>query len=285
MKIIYDCVPMQVEGKKELAKQLTDEGLNPKTLILYQSENDKGVMTYIKQKEKHSKDINAECDSVMLRYDATTDQVCQLVTDMHKNYTAVIVQLPLAPHIDARKVLDCIPYYKDCDCLTTENLGRLYSGNPLVYPATPKGVIKLLDKIDFEYEGKNVVIAGRSHIVGKPLAEMLTQKNCTVTLCHSKTRPQYMERMIDDFNTDLFISAIGKPLHFDFIENDHLVTIDCGTSANNEGKLCGDIDIKNDDVDVMFGTPVPGGIGRLTVLCLLENIVELARYQKANNLN
>lgn len=185
----------------------------------------------------------------------------------------ILVQLPLPEHIDEKKVLGAIPPEKDVDCFHPYNIGKLLTGEAGLRPCTPAGILHLLGDVS----GKYCVIVGRSNIVGKPLALMLLQADATVTVCHSKTRDlaSYTRQ------ADVLISAVGKPC---FITADMVkagaVVIDVGINRDENGKLCGDVAFEKVAEKASAITPVPGGVGPMTVAMLLKNTVEAASYQK-----
>jgi len=191
-----------------------------------------------------------------------------------------IVQLPLPDHIDSRAVIAAIDPGKDADGFHPLNLGNIMQENALIYPATPAGILRILQAYEINPEGKHVVIAGRSQIVGKPLAMMLLQKkpdgNATVTVIHSRTPQPYHHTR----RADIFISAIGKPKIW---KKEHfkpgVIVIDVGINASPDGNLCGDVDFEDVSQVASAITPVPGGVGPMTVAMLLENTLRLYQNQ------
>ena len=191
--------------------------------------------------------------------------IYQLNNDEKVN--GILVQLPLPNHIASNKILEAINPQKDVDGFHLENVGRLVTGNSLFKPCTPAGIIKLLDKYDVEIEGKNAVIIGRSNIVGKPVAFLLLERNATVTICHSRTKNlSNLAR-----SADILIAAIGKPnfVTADMVK-DNSVVIDVGINRL-AGKLVGDVDFSSAVKKASLITPVPGGVGPMTIAMLMEN--------------
>ena len=193
-----------------------------------------------------------------------------------------MVQLPLPPHLNEEAVINAIAPDKDIDGFTTINKGKLMIGDKdAIIPCTPKGIMTILEHQGIDLQGKNVVIVGRSNIVGKPLAQLMINAGATVTICNSKTKRDYLSTLF--FNADIFISAIGKANYFNekfFLDNRMLteyledtVAIDVGINRDKEGKLCGDIDkeLYEEFKDV---TSVPGGVGIMTVLEVIRNSLE-----------
>lgn len=208
---------------------------------------------YIRNKVKDCKEIGINAHHYAYGEEITEDEFLLEVKDLAEHYDGVIVQLPLPDHIDTKKVAAAIPPKKDVDG---------FGMNSPYVPATPLGIMEYLHFCGFNPEGKNVVIIGRSDIVGKPLARLMTDANATVTLCHSKTKNLWTHLS----NADLIISAVGKPKFLNCYAI-HVPVIDVGINFDEKGKMCGDC-YNTEDREV---TPVPGGVGLLTRLALLEN--------------
>ncbi|MBK5206644.1 MAG: bifunctional methylenetetrahydrofolate dehydrogenase/methenyltetrahydrofolate cyclohydrolase, partial [Polaromonas sp.] len=185
----------------------------------------------------------------------------------------ILVQLPLPPHIDAQEVIQAISPAKDVDGFHVASAGALMVGQPGFRPCTPYGCMKMLESIDYDLRGKHAVVIGRSNIVGKPMALMLLQKNATVTICHSAT--QDLKAMT--LQADVIIAAVGKQkvLTADMVKPGAVV-IDVGMNRNDEGKLCGDVDFDGVKEVAGYITPVPGGVGPMTITMLLFNTLEAA---------
>ena len=180
----------------------------------------------------------------------------------------ILVQLPLPGHLDSKKILELIPYAKDVDGFSAENIGRLCMNEPCLVACTPNGVMKMFESEGISLSGKNAVVIGRSNIVGKPMAMLLTNANATVTLCHSKTA-DLKEKCL---SADIVVAAIGKAK---FITADMIkqgaVVIDVGMNRDENGKLCGDVDFENVKEKCSYITPVPGGVGPMTITMLMYN--------------
>ena len=188
----------------------------------------------------------------------------------------ILCQLPVPKHIDKRKILAAISPDKDVDAFHAVNVGKLVQGIQSFQPCTPAGVIKMLEYYNIPIEGKNCVVIGRSDIVGKPMAILLMQKNGTVTVCHSKTKN--LKEITG--RADILVATVGKPY---FVSADMVkegaVVIDVGINRNEEGKLCGDVIFDEVEKKASYITPVPGGVGPMTVSMLLENTVSAAKIQ------
>lgn len=207
----------------------------------------------------------------------TTEEELLLTIDLlnkHPRINGILVQLPLPKHIDESKVLERIVPEKDVDGFTAINTGKLWQGEYTLAPCTAMGIIELLDYYNIEIAGKHCVIVGRSNIVGKPLAALLLERDATVTVCHSKTKN--LSEITS--KADILISAVGKPkfITWGFVKKDAIV-IDVGINRDENGKLCGDVDVENVANKVSLLTPVPGGVGPMTVAMLMKNTLMAAK--------
>lgn len=228
---------------------------------------------YVANKEKACNEVGIENNTVRLP-DSTSEEELLKIIDFYNNDNSVdgiLVQLPLPKHINADKIISAIDPKKDVDGFHPENVAKLWLGQDCIKPCTPRGIINLIDKANINLEGKNVVVIGRSTIVGLPVAKMCLDRNATVTICHSKT-----ENLANiTRQADVLIVAIGKPK---FVTADMVklgaTVIDVGINRVN-GKLCGDVDFDSVfDEKTEYITPVPGGVGLMTVCELLHNTVE-----------
>ncbi len=213
-----------------------------------------------------------------LKRETTETELIHLVESLNKDprVHAILVQLPLPEHINKARVLAHLDPVKDADGLCTENLGLLLSGQRRVAPCTPSGVIEILKRYKIPMEGQNAVVVGRSQIVGKPMALLLLQENATVTLCHSKTKDLNFHLK----NADIVVVAAGKP---GFLGAENFsrgsVIVDVGIHRKEGGGLCGDVRYNELENVVRAATPVPGGVGPMTIAMLLENTLKLAELQ------
>jgi len=228
---------------------------------------------YVGSKEKACASVGFNSIVERLSNDATEDEVIDVIERLNskKDVSGILLQLPLPKKLNERKIISHISPEKDVDGLTEINLGRMFSGNTLVAPCTAQGIIDLLGYYDIQIEGKNVVVIGRSLLVGKSVSILLQEKNATVTMCHSRT--QNLEDIIK--KADILVVAIGKP---NFIK-EHMVKegsviIDVGINRLETG-LVGDVDFENVKHKVSFITPVPGGVGPMTIAELLKNTLIL----------
>lgn len=271
---------------KELSKRII-EGLKEKVakseikphLVVVLIGNDPASELYVGMKEKAAANIGMK--STVLKYPENVEEkmILDKLEELNhdKEVDAILVQLPLPKHIKEKNIILAIDPKKDVDGFTPENIGRISIGaEPYAYPCTPKGVFQLMDEYGIEFEGKHAVVVGRSNIVGKPIAQMLLNRNATVTVCHSRTKN--LEEIIK--TADILISAVGK---YKIIRKEMIksgcVIIDIGTSKIN-GKSFGDVDFENVVDRVSYITPVPGGVGPMTIASLMENTYELFKLNR-----
>jgi len=249
---------------------------------------DPASAVYVRNKSKACEKAGIVSETINLPEETTEEDLLNLIAQLNNDpkYHGILVQLPLPEHINETKMIELINPLKDVDCFHPVNVGKLVSGRPYVLPCTPAGILRLLQANDISTEGKHVVIIGRSNIVGKPLANLLIQKspqaNSTVTVVHSRTKniAHYTRQ------ADILIAAMGKA---NFVTEDmikeNVVIIDVGinrVSADNEKGyiLAGDVDFKNVLPKVSKITPVPGGVGPMTIAMLLKNTLTAAEYQE-----
>ena len=234
--------------------------------------DDPASAVYVKNKNKTCKNIGFQSFEHILPENTSEDKLLNLINELNNDdqVNGILVQLPLPSHISSKKILVSINPQKDVDGFHLENVGRLVTGNALFKPCTPAGIIKLLDEYKIAIEGKNAVIIGRSNIVGKPVSFLLLERNATVTICHSRTKdlPSITR------SADILIAAIGKPnfVSLDMVKN-NAVVIDVGINRL-DGKLVGDVDFASVSKQASLITPVPGGVGPMTIAMLMENTLQ-----------
>lgn len=257
---------------KEKIKEYTDRNGKPIKITIFQVGDNQASNTYIRNKQKACEEVGIESEVVKL---GTTiyDEFLLSKYLKEEESDGVMVQLPLPAAYEEHFFLNCISPSKDIDCLTDASLGKFYSSNnPTLAPCTAQGIIDLLDYYNIPIEGKHAVVVGRSNIVGKPIAHLLTCRNATVTVCHSKTPnlSEFTKR------ADILVVAIGKA---NFIKEDMVkegaVVVDVGINRDENGKLCGDVNFNSVVDKVSAITPVPGGCGVMTVAELLKNTITL----------
>ncbi|MBD0316064.1 MAG: bifunctional methylenetetrahydrofolate dehydrogenase/methenyltetrahydrofolate cyclohydrolase FolD [Nitrospiraceae bacterium] len=257
------------------AELLAKTGIKPGLATILVGE-DPASQIYVRNKQKACELAGIHVDDHKLSASTTQADLLALIEKKNADpqIHGILVQLPLPKHIDSKVILEAVSPSKDADGFHPYNLGRLVEGHPVFEACTPKGVIKMIESAGLPIEGKRAVVVGRSNIVGKPLALMLLQRNATVTICHSKTRdlPAVCRE------AELLLVAIGKAkfVTADMVR-DGAVVIDVGTNKTPEGKLCGDVDFEPVSRKASWISPVPGGVGPMTIAMLLENTVESAR--------
>ncbi len=240
-------------------------------LAVIQIGNDEASNVYVKQKEKLALELGYKFIHKIFKEDVEQDKLIRYIKKLNKDDSidGILVQMPLPKHLDSSLIQNTIDSYKDVDGLTFINAGRLVQGMPSLVPCTPKGIIDLLDEHKIKIEGSQVVVIGRSVLVGKPMANLLTNRNASVTICHSKTKDINLYTK----NADIIIAAVGKA---GFLKEDMIspgtVVIDVGINRVN-GKLYGDVDYENVSKKASHITPVPGGVGPMTVYELMHNVL------------
>jgi methylenetetrahydrofolate dehydrogenase (NADP+)/methenyltetrahydrofolate cyclohydrolase len=255
--------------------QLKAQGLTPGLAVVLVGENP-ASQVYVRNKVKACEE--AGLHSVLEKYDATMSEADLLARVEALNHDdrihGILVQLPLPAHIDAQKVIEAISPAKDVDGFHIASAGALMTGMSGFWPCTPYGCMKMLESIGYQLKGKHAVVIGRSNIVGKPMALMLLQQNATVTICHSGT--QDLKAMT--LQADVIVAAVGKRnvLTADMVKPGAVV-LDVGMNRNEEGKLCGDVDFDGVKEVASYITPVPGGVGPMTITMLLINTLESAQ--------
>lgn len=289
--VIIDGKETAMEIKQEIAKEvkrMMAAGEKQPHLAAILVGHDGGSETYVANKVKACDECGFKSTLIRFEDDVTEDELLQAIDKLNHNddVDGFIVQLPLPRHIDEQKVIEAIDYKKDVDGFHPINVGRMSIGLPCFRSATPQGILALLERYGIETSGKHCVVLGRSNIVGKPVAQMLLQKdnpgNCTVTVCHSATEdlPRQCRR------ADILIAAIGQP---HFVKADMLkkgvVVIDVGTTrlpstqTKSGFKLYGDVDFDEVAPLCSFITPVPGGVGPMTICALMKNTLLAAQHK------
>ena len=277
--VIIDGKSIAADIRSELAGEITtltqQLGRAPSLRVVLCGP-DAASLTYIRMKEKASAAVGIDFELLTPAVTSRTEDIVELVTQLNRDekVDAMIVQLPLHVQIEEKTVVRTIDPSKDADCLHPFNLGRLVQGNePPTLPCTPAGCMELLRRSNVEISGADAVVIGRSNIVGRPLAALLTNASATVTVCHSRTRdlPGVCRR------ADILVAAIGRPgmINADYVKPGACV-IDVGITPR-DGKIFGDVDRASVEPVAGWLTPVPGGVGPMTVAMLMRNTVELAR--------
>lgn len=270
------------ETLKEEIKNISDRtGKTPGLAVLQIGDNSASKI-YVNSKIKSCKEVGIESKSFLMSEKTSEKEILEKIKELNKNENidGILVQLPLPSHINTQKVIDEIAIDKDVDGFKAENLGKILLGDKsALVSCTPAGVLKLFKEYKIELEGKDITVIGRSNIVGKPIAALLINEGATVTVCHSKTK-NIVEKTK---NADIVIVAIGKMkfLTADMIKEDSII-IDVGINRDENNKICGDVDFENVKNKVKYITPVPKGVGPMTIAMLLENTVKA--FKKNRNI-
>lgn len=256
-------------------EQLKQQGIIPKLAVIMVGE-DKASKVYVKNKSKACEEIGIQYEEFLMPEDIKMDTLLELIEELNNrsDVHGILLQSPIPKHLDINYAFKAIDYKKDVDGFNPINVGKLAIGQDCFISCTPYGIIKMLEEYNIEIEGKHAVIIGRSNIVGKPVAQCLLAKNATVTICHSRTKN------IEEYTSkaDILIAALGKPK---FVKENMVkpgaVVIDVGINRTEEGKLIGDVDFENVEKKVGYITPVPGGVGPMTIAMLMNNVVKAAK--------
>ena len=277
---------MELINGKELAKKIRGElkievdelrkkGIIPKLAVIMVG-NDKASEVYVRNKSKACNEIGIEFEEFLLDSNIKQEELINLINDLNarKDIHGILLQSPIPEHLNIREAFNTIDYAKDVDGFNPINVGKLSIGEDCFISCTPHGVVKMLEEYNIPVEGKRAVIIGRSNIVGKPLIQCMLNKNATVTVCHSKTKN--IEEITRE--ADILIAALGKPkfVKADMVK-ENAVVIDVGINRNEEGKLVGDVDFENVSKKASYITPVPGGVGQMTIAMLMSNVVKAAK--------
>ncbi|OGC14871.1 bifunctional methylenetetrahydrofolate dehydrogenase/methenyltetrahydrofolate cyclohydrolase [candidate division WOR-1 bacterium RIFOXYC2_FULL_37_10] len=262
------------EEIKQSVKELKLKGIIPKLVVVLVG-NDSASQVYVRNKEKGCLDVGIESQTYNFPSNIKEKELIVLIEKLNsdKAVHGVLVQLPLPKEIDEKKVLSKILPEKDVDGFHIENIGKLFRGEtPLFLPCTPRGIMELILSTGISLEGKEAVVVGRSNIVGKPMAMLLLDANCTVTVCHSRTKDLGMVVR----RGDVVVAAVGQArlISGDMIKQGAIV-IDVGMNRI-DGKLCGDVDFDSAKEKAAYITPVPGGVGPMTIAMLLKSVLESA---------
>ena len=265
-----------LDGKKVASKVLEQVKANvvnmpvkPHLVVILVGDDDASKI-YVRNKQKAAEQVGIRSTVINMPSDISERELLNKVNELNNDsdVTGILVQLPLPRHIDKNKIITAISPKKDVDGFTPENVGKLVIGlEPYFYPATPQGIMMLLDEYNINFEGAKAVVIGRSNIVGKPMVQMLLKRNATVTSCNS-----YTKNLNDIIKTaDIVISAVGKKIVRCKMENKNSVIVDVGIFKDSNNKLTGDIDFDYIKDSVSYISPVPGGVGPMTIASLMLN--------------
>ena len=278
---IIDGKQVAARCREELKQQvaaLRARGIIPGLAVILVGD-DPASQVYVRNKHRACEELGIHSEQYTLSADTDRQTLLDLIMELNgrEEIDGILVQLPLPGHLDEKEILSAIDPAKDVDSFHPQNVGRLVIGDYFFAPCTPSGILTLIDSAGVDLTGKECVVIGRSNIVGKPMALMLLHRNATITVCHSKTR----ELPSGTRRADVLISAVGKA---GFVTADMVkpgaVVIDVGMNRNQAGKLCGDVDFESVSRVAGYLTPVPGGVGPMTITMLLRSTVLSAQYRR-----
>lgn len=277
MAVILDGKSLKEKLLADLKLKIEECDKKPSLAVILVGD-DAASKIYVNNKKKTAEKIGITSQVIAYPADISEEVIISKIKELNSDASinAILVQLPLPAHIDKQHVINAISPNKDVDCFTMENFGKLAAGlQPAVYPCTPKGILLLLDEYGINLDGKQVVVVGRSNLVGKPMSLMALQRNATVTICHSHTK-----NLPDIIKTaEVLISAVGEVLIEEDMVNENCVVIDVGIFRNSEGKIRGDVEFESVAPKVSYISPVPGGVGPMTITSLMLNTYELFLQQ------
>ncbi|MED4695268.1 bifunctional methylenetetrahydrofolate dehydrogenase/methenyltetrahydrofolate cyclohydrolase FolD [Peribacillus frigoritolerans] len=270
--------------RQEISKevqQLREKNVIPGLAVILVGDN-QASQTYVRHKQKACEDLGMHSVLIKKPAELSQEELIQSIAELNQDDSihGILVQLPLPGHIQEKAIIEAISPEKDVDGFHPINIGRMMTGQDAFLPCTPYGVMVMLEYIDYDLEGKHVVIVGRSNIVGKPAGQLFLNANATVTYCHSRTKDlAYYTKQ-----ADVVVAAVGKR---DTITSDHIkegaIVIDVGMNRNDEGKLCGDVAFDEVKNKASYITPVPKGVGPMTITMLMKNTVKSAQKALESN--
>lgn len=269
---------IKAELKTEV-ENLKKEGINPGLAVIIVGE-DPASQVYVRNKERACEECGIYSEKYALTAETTQEELLKLIDELNNksSISGILVQLPVPKHIDEKTIINAIVPNKDVDAFHPVNVGKIMVGNYDFVPCTPAGVMELIKESGIDVSGKECVIVGRSNIVGKPQAMLLLHQNGTVTICHSKTKNLAEKTK----NADILVAAVGIP---NFIKGDMIkegaVVIDVGINRLENKKLCGDVEFESAEKVAGAITPVPGGVGPMTIAMLMKNTVKAAILNKS----
>lgn len=278
--MIMDCKTIIDNYTEELRNRVSYQKdlITPK-IVIVRVLGDDASGVYVRLKEKKCAEIGVKSNVIELPNNISQEDLVNVINDLNldMNVNAILVQLPLPKHIDENMIMNSINPMKDADCLTYENIGKLHTGEEmLVEPCTPKGIMTLLNRSGIELEGKTVLIINRSNIVGKPLQALMTKANASVFLSHSKTPKAILMGVMSQ--VDIIVTAVGRAgfISDSYVPQKEQVIIDVSMNRDADGKLCGDVAKSLYSNGKLLITPVPGSVGPMTILSLIDNTINLS---------
>ncbi len=271
------------EELKEECNELKQKNINPKLAVIMVG-NDPASKVYVRNKSRACNEIGIDYEEFILEEKTTQEELIDLIKKLNNDdsINGILLQSPIPKNLNINEAFKAITYIKDVDGFTPSSVGKLCIGEDTFVSCTPYGVMKMFDEYNIDLTGKDVVILGRSNIVGKPLIQCCLQRNATVTVCHSKTKnlAEHTKR------ADVVISAIGKSK---FVKanmvKDGVIIIDVGINRGEDGKITGDVDFENVEQKASYITPVPGGVGPMTIAMLMNNVIKATKEQNKEKSN
>lgn len=286
MAVIIDGKSLAKKIRSNLKKEcdeLKKDGITPKLAVIMVGDNPASKI-YVKNKSKACNEVGIEYKEFLLDDNTTQEELINLIRKLNKDkqINGILLQSPVPSHLNINEAFKAITYLKDVDGFTPASVGKLCIGEDTFISCTPHGVMKLFEEYNIDLHGKHVVILGRSNIVGKPLIQCCLQKNATVTVCHSKTKNLKEHTK----QADILISAIGqsKFITADMVK-DGVVIVDVGINRDDNGKLTGDVDFETVKEKASYITPVPGGVGPMTIAMLMSNVIKATKEQLKEKTN
>ena len=281
MATLIDGKALATKVRKSIRHRIEEEGIKAKLAVILVG-NDDASIVYVRNKSKACEKVGIAFEEFKLPEETTQKELISLIDRLNddKATTGILLQYPIPKHLDVQEAFNRISPIKDVDGFNPINVGLRTIGDKEGFvPCTPLGIMEMFKEYDIELQGKKAVVIGRSNIVGKPMGQLLQDSNCTVTICHSKT--QHIEE--ETKTADILVAALGKAK---FVKEEMVkqgaVVIDVGMDRDEDGNLCGDVDFENVSKKASFITPVPGGVGPMTVAMLLHNTIKAYDRQKGN---
>lgn len=271
------------EELKEECNELKQKNINPKLAVIMVG-NDPASKVYVRNKSRACNEIGIDYEEFILEEKTTQEELIDLIKKLNNDdsINGILLQSPIPKNLNINEAFKAITYIKDVDGFTPSSVGKLCIGEDTFVSCTPYGVMKMFDEYNIDLTGKDVVILGRSNIVGKPLIQCCLQRNATVTVCHSRTKnlAEHTKR------ADVVISAIGqsKFVKADMVK-DGVIIIDVGINRGEDGKITGDVDFENVEKKASYITPVPGGVGPMTIAMLMNNVIKATKEQNKEKSN
>ena len=281
MAIIINGKELAAKVRNNIKLRIEQEGIKAKLAVILVGNDDASVV-YVRNKNKACEKVGITFEEYLLPEETTQKELIDLIDKLNSDEetTGILLQYPIPKHLNVQEAFNRINPIKDVDGFNPMNVGLRTIGDKNGFvPCTPLGIMEMFKEYNIELQGKKAVVIGRSNIVGKPMGQLLQDANCTVTICHSKTRNIEKETL----TADILVAALGKAkfVKADMIKKDAVI-IDVGMDRDEEGKLCGDVDFENVSKKASYITPVPGGVGPMTVAMLLSNTIKAYDIQKGN---